>query len=181
MVTLAGAMSTAQIGRSLAPLIRAGKVQAISCTGANLEEDLFRLVADEHYQRIPEWRHLSLADETALAADGKNRVTDTYIPEIEAVRKIEDLIINSWQKGPSYPHEHVFNVLDMVEENLPRHKSWLVAAKEMGIPIFTPGWEDSTLGNIFASKCIEGLCDPSSVKSGVDQMMELAKAPNSPV
>ena len=42
MVTLAGAMSTAEIGRSLAPLIRSGKVHAVTCTGANLEEDVFK-------------------------------------------------------------------------------------------------------------------------------------------
>src|SRR5687768_12979262 len=49
MVTLAGAMSTAELGLSLAEMIRQDKVQAISCTGANLEEDVFNLVAHDFY------------------------------------------------------------------------------------------------------------------------------------
>jgi len=45
LVTLAGAMSTAELGISLAEMIRQGKIHAISCTGANLAEDVFNLVA----------------------------------------------------------------------------------------------------------------------------------------
>ena len=54
MMTLAGAMSTAELGISLAEMIRQDKVQAISCTGANLEEDIFNLVAHDHYERVPQ-------------------------------------------------------------------------------------------------------------------------------
>jgi len=53
MVTLAGAMSTAELGLSLAELIRRDKVHAITCTGANLEEDVFNLVAHDFYERLP--------------------------------------------------------------------------------------------------------------------------------
>ena len=52
LVSLAGAMSTAEIGVSLAEMIRCGKVQAISCTAANLEEDLFNLFAHDEYKII---------------------------------------------------------------------------------------------------------------------------------
>src|SRR5947199_131118 len=55
MITLAGAMSTAELGLSLAEMIRQDKVHAITCTGANLEEDLFNLVARSQYERIPHW------------------------------------------------------------------------------------------------------------------------------
>src|ERR1043166_3088586 len=48
LFTLAGAMSTAELGISLAEMIRNDKVHAISCTGANLEEDIFNLVAHDH-------------------------------------------------------------------------------------------------------------------------------------
>ena len=59
MITLAGAMSTAELGRSLADMIREGKVDIISCTGANLEEDLMNLVAHSHYERVPNYRDLT--------------------------------------------------------------------------------------------------------------------------
>ena len=174
MVTLAGAMSTAEIGRSLAPMIRAGKIHAITCTGANLEEDVFNLVAHSHYRRIPNWRNLSEEDEEELHSKGFNRVTDTCIPEEQAIRHIEDKILAQWQNGPAFPHEHLMAILDDLEAEIPRTDSWLIAAKNAGIPVYVPGWEDSTLGNIFAAHCIKGDVDKSAVKTGVDYMMHLA-------
>ena len=112
MVTLAGAMSTAEIGRSLAPMIRAGKIHAITCTGANLEEDVFNLVAHSKYKRITNWRNLTEEDEAELHEQGFNRVTDTCIPEEEAIRHIEDKILNQWKSEQAFPHEHLFAILD---------------------------------------------------------------------
>ena len=86
-MTVAGAMSTAELGVSLAEMIRQDKVQAITCTGANLEEDIFNLVARDHYERVPNYRDLTPADEAALLARHMNRVTDTCIPEMEAMRR----------------------------------------------------------------------------------------------
>jgi len=57
-VTLAGAMSTAELGLSLAPMIRAGMIDAICCTGANLEEDLFNAIAHKQYKRLEYYRDL---------------------------------------------------------------------------------------------------------------------------
>ena len=85
LVTLAGAMSTAELGLSLAEMIREGKVHAISCTGANLEEDIFNLVAHDYYLRLPHYRELSAEDEEKLMVRHLYRVTDTCIPEEEAV------------------------------------------------------------------------------------------------
>src|SRR5436189_4757228 len=96
LVTLAGAMSTAELGLSLAEMIRRGKVHAISCTGANLEEDVFNLVAHEHYVRIPNYRDLTPKDEEGLLARHLNRVTDTCIPEEEAMRRIERAVAELW-------------------------------------------------------------------------------------
>src|SRR5580698_5509420 len=96
LVTLAGAMSSAELGLSLAEMIRQNKVQAISCTGANLEEDVYNLVAHDHYERIPNWRDLSAQDEQKLLERHLNRVTDTCIPEEEAIRRIEDAILDEW-------------------------------------------------------------------------------------
>ena len=174
MVTLAGAMSTAEIGRSLAPMIRSGKIHAITCTGANLEEDVFNLVAHSQYKRIPNWRNLSEQDEADLHQKGFNRVTDTCIPEEQAIRCIEDKIVNQWKKGSAFPHEHLMAILDDLEAEIPLTDSWLIAARDSGIPVYVPGWEDSTLGNIFAAHCIKGDVDRSAVKTGIDYMIHLA-------
>src|SRR6188474_830690 len=116
MITLAGAMSTAELGVSLAEMIRQGKVHAICCTGANLEEDVFNLVAHSHYARVPNYRDLTPADEQALLDRHMNRVTDTCIPEEEAMRRIERVILEEWmaadRKGERrFPHEFLYRVL----------------------------------------------------------------------
>lgn len=179
-VTLAGAMSTAELGISLAEMIRQDKVHAISCTGANLEEDIFNLVAHTHYLRIPHYRSLSKQDEKALLEKGMNRVTDTCIPEDTAIRRIEKEILSLWKKadkeGKSYlPCEFMYQLLDLpsIQKSFeidPRN-SWVLAAKEKNILIVTPGWEDSTLGNIFVSHVItKDVSRYNIIKSGVEQM-----------
>jgi len=78
LVSLGGAMSTAELGISLARMIREDKVHAISCTGANLEEDVFNLVAHNEYRVVPNYRDLSPEGEQELLDAGFNRVTDTW-------------------------------------------------------------------------------------------------------
>ena len=107
MITLAGAMSTGELGISLAEMIRQDKVHAITCTGANLEEDLFNLVARSKYERIPNYRELSPQQEKELLARHLNRVTDTCIPEEEAIRRIEKVVIDEWVVA-SRKKEHFF-------------------------------------------------------------------------
>ena len=185
LVTLAGAMSSAELGLSLAEMIRAGKVHAISCTGANLEEDVYNLVAHDHYERIPNWRELSPAQEQALLERHLNRVTDTCIPEEEAIRRIEDAILKVWtdadQKKESYlPHEYFYKIL--LSGDLKKYyqidpkNSWLLAAAERNLPMVVPGWEDSTTGNIFASHVIKGsIKDARTMKSGIQYMTSFAE------
>ncbi len=184
MVTMAGAMSTAELGLSLAEMIRQGHVHAITCTGANLEEDVFNLVAHDHYVRIPKYRDLTAADEQALLERHLNRVTDTCIPEEEAIRRIEGVILEAWQdadaKGERYfPHEFLYRIL--LNGSLEQHyqidpaDSWLLAAAEKNLPIVVPGWEDSTLGNIYAAHCLVGdIQNVHTVRSGIEYMMVLA-------
>ena len=183
LVTLAGAMSSAELGLSLAQMIREGKVHAISTTGANLEEDIFNLVAHNHYERVPHYRDLSPEDEQALLERHMNRVTDTCIPEEEAMRRIERVLREEWQAAEQagerlFPHEFLYRLLSKgkLEEHyqIDPADSWLLAACEKNLPIWTPGWEDSTTGNMFAAACIEGLAQPSTVKSGIEAMMHLA-------
>ena len=96
MITLAGAMSTAELGKSLAEMIRQDKVHIITCTGANLEEDAFNLVAHDFYKRVPHYRDLSPEDEHELLDNHFNRVTDTCIPEAEAMRRLEVHLVDLW-------------------------------------------------------------------------------------
>lgn len=183
MITLAGAMSTAELGISLAEIIRQKKVDIISCTGANLEEDIMNLVAHNSYKRVPHYRDLTPQDEWDLLEKGLNRVTDTCIPEEEAFRKLQKHIFKIWktaeENGERYfPHEFMYKmllsgVLEGDYEIDPKN-SWMLAAAERNLPIIVPGWEDSTMGNIFASYCIKGELKPSTMKSGIEYMMFLA-------
>lgn len=180
LVAMAGAMSTAELGRSLAEMIRQDKVHAISCTGANLEEDVFNLVAHDHYVRIPGYRNLTPQQEKDLELQGLNRVTDTCIPEEQAFRVIEAPMLELWQraeaKGERYfPHEYLYQLL--LEKRVADHyqidpkDSWMIAAAEKNLPIIVPGWEDSTLGNVFVSNAMRGrLKGLSAVKSGLEYM-----------
>jgi len=174
-VTLAGAMSTAELGVSLAEMIRQDKVHGICCTGANLEEDIFNLVAHEHYVRIPHYRQLTPADEQHLLEKHLNRVTDTCIPEEEAIRRLEGAVLDHWLKSDKagrrmFPHEFFFEVLlsGALEQyyQIDPKDSWLLAAAQKKLPIFVPGWEDSTLGNIFASHVITGEIKNSTTMRG---------------
>ncbi len=183
LVTLAGAMSTAELGKSFAEIIRHDKVQIISCTGANLEEDLMNLVAHTHYKRVPHYRDLSPQEEWDLLEKGLNRVTDTCIPEEEAFRRLQKHIFKIWKdaedKGERYfPHEFMFKLLlsGVLEQHyeIDPKNSWMLAAAQKNLPMVVPGWEDSTMGNIFASYVIKGQLKASTMKSGIEYMAWLA-------
>ncbi len=181
-MTLAGAMSTAELGISLAEMIRQDKVSAISCTGANLEEDLFNAVAHNHYKRIPNYRDLTPQDEKDLYDKGVNRVTDTCIPEHEAMRLVERFAIKYWleayeKKQSFFPHEYLYKViLDPEFQNLfhiPLEHSWMLAAAKRNLPLYVPGWEDSTLGNFFVSQKMENKNSFDIIKSGLEYFEHL--------
>ena len=185
MITVAGAMSTAELGISLAEMIRQDKVQAITCTGANLEEDIFNLVAHDHYERVPHYRDLTPQDEQALLDRHMNRVTDTCIPEMEAMRRIEKVVLDEWvaadKRGERYfPHEFMYRILKngSLEGSyqIDPKNSWMIAAAEKNLPMFVPGWEDSTLGNMYAGHCISGdVKNVHTVRTGIEYMTTLAE------
>lgn len=183
MVTMAGAMSTAELGKIFAEMIRQDKVHIISCTGANLEEDLMNLVAHSHYERVPNYRDLTPEQEWALLEKGLNRVTDTCIPEEEAFRRLQKHIFKIWkdaeEKGERYfPHEFMYKMLlsGVLEPyyEIDIKNSWMYAAAQKNLPMVVPGWEDSTMGNIFASYVIKGELKASTMKSGIEYMAFLA-------
>jgi deoxyhypusine synthase len=184
MVCLAGAMSTAELGLSFAEMIRRDMVHLIVCTGANLEEDIFNLVAHDFYERVPHYRDLTPQDEKRLLDRHMNRVTDTCIPEMEAMRRIEKAMLRVWteadRKGEHYfPHEYFQQVLASGQlqpsyQIDPKH-CWMLAALEKKVPIVVPGWEDSTLGNMYAAAVIRGdVKNVHTVRTGIEYMTWLA-------
>ena len=184
LVSMGGAMSTAELGKILAEMIRQDKIHIISCTGANLEEDIMNLVAHNHYKRVPNYRDLTPQQERDLMDKGLNRVTDTCIPEEEAFRRLQKHVFKIWkdaeEKGERYfPHEYMYKLLlsGVLEQyyEIDIKDSWMYAAAEKNLPIVVPGWEDSTMGNIFTSYILKGQLQPSTVKSGIEYMAYLAK------
>jgi deoxyhypusine synthase len=182
LVSLAGAMSTGELGISLSRMIRENKVHAISCTGANLEEDVFNLLGKDEYEVVPDWRALSVNDEQALYERGMNRVTDTCIPE-DIMRHLESRLLDRWTEAcrsgsRKIPSEYLFDVLSSGElvkhyQGDPRD-SWLIAAMDMGVPVYSPGWEDSTTGNMFAANVLVGnVPHHQCVKTGTEQFASL--------
>jgi deoxyhypusine synthase len=185
LITLAVSKSTAEIGLTLAEMIRQDKVHGICCTGANLEEDVFNLVAHDHYERVPHYRHLTAQDEQALLERHMNRVTDTCIPEMEAMRRIETAVLEKWQERDRagerrFPHQFMYDILNegTLEKSyqIDPQNSWLLAAARRNLPMFVPGWEDSTLGNMYAGHCISGdVGNVHTVRTGIEYMIELAE------
>lgn len=185
VVTVAGALSSFQVGVMLAELIRQNKVHLVSATGANHEESYYRYVAHSHYAHIPRYTELTPAQEAELRDAGLRRITDTFLPEDESVRIMEPHLLKMWKeaekKGESYyPHEYFRRLF---KEKLIKpdamanpHDCWTYAAYEKDIPIVVPGFEDSTMGNIFASYTYKGphkkkgdvMLDGSVMKNGLD-------------
>lgn len=182
LVALAGAMSTGELGIILARMIRQGKVHAISCTGANLEEDVFNLIANREFEIIPDWRGLSAEMEKDLYNRGFNRVTDTAIPE-NVMRHLERRLIERWRKAcedgvRKFEAEFLFDILASGElqefYQIDPARSWMIAAMEAGIPVYSPGWEDSTTGNMFAAAVLRGdVPHHQCVKTGTEQFQHL--------
>ena len=193
LVAMGGAMSSAQLGITLAPMIKEEKIHAISCTGANLEESVFRLVAHNSYKDYPDYRYFTKEDDEAILNRGERRVTDTSIPEEEACRVVEPIILKRWKEAEKngqrfFPHEYFYQILLSDElkdkpaspgiasqggyEGNPEH-CWLLEAAKKNLPMVVPGWEDSTLGNIFAGYCKAGQLSPTVMKTGVEYMVQL--------
>jgi len=169
--TMAGAMSSAQIGIAMAPAIKNDLIHGLSVTGANLEESLFRLVAHNHYENFDDYRYFTKEDDTKILEKGQRRVTDMSIPEEEAFRKIEHLLLPIWRRAQEqsttmFWHEYFYELIKQIPESL-----YVLEASRKNLPIVVPGFEDSTFGNIFASYVKKGIIKSSIVKSGIDYMV----------
>lgn len=181
-LAMAGAMSTAELGRSLAEMIRREKIHAVCCTGANLEEDLFNLIGQREYVPVPDYQDLTPMEELDLMRRGLNRVTDVCIPE-HVMMKVHDRLLPLWQAAERagqrrFPHEFVYEVLlsgalEPLYQADPAH-SWVLAAAQRRLPLFVPGWEDSTLGNLLVARVADGtLRTTQIIRTGLEAMLEL--------
>lgn len=178
MLTLAGGMSSAEIGISLAEMIRKGKVNAICSTPANVEEDIFNLIAHKSYKQIPNWRDLSPEDDMFLESEGLNRVLDVAIPEEAAIRKLEEPFmeaITSTLDLPIFPHEVFYHLIkeNKLEYQIDPRNSWMVAAAERNLPLFVPTFEDSTMGNIYAARLYQNVIKEDLLLNGISYMHSL--------
>jgi deoxyhypusine synthase len=177
---VAGAMSSAQLGITLAPAIRAGLIHGLSVTGANLEESLFRLVAHHGYKDFPDYRYFTKQDDTKILDDRMRRVTDTSIPEDEAFRAVEKFVVPMWKEATAngtrkFWHEYFYDLVQTIPHDLfegNAEECWLLAAARARLPIVVPGYEDSTFGNIFASHVKLGECGAGIAKSGIEYMAD---------
>jgi len=180
-LSIAGALSSFQVGKVLAELIRKDKIHGISATGANFEESFYRYVAHSHYKYIPNYTDLTPNQEAELRDAGYRRITDTFLPEEQSVKIIEPLLNKYWKEATKnnqsfLPHEYMFRlfeegVIKPDPTSNPLH-CWAYAAWQKDIQIVVPGWEDSTVGNIFAAYSYDKKENISSsvVKSGVSYM-----------
>lgn len=199
VVTISGALSSFQVGVMLSEMIRQGKVHLVSATGANHEESYYRYVAHSHYAYIPRYTELTPEQEAELRDAGLRRITDTFLPEDESVRIMEPHLFKMWKdaekKGERYfPHEYFRRLFaeKLIKPNPEANPNdcWAYAAYQKNIPIVIPGFEDSTMGNIFASYTYGGkyrqdkdkVIDQKVMKSGLeyftflyDWYMETAK------
>lgn len=185
VVSIAGALSSFQVGIMLAELIRQDKVHLVSATAANHEESFYRYVAHSHYAYIPKYTELTPIQEAELRDAGLRRITDTFLPEDESVRIMEPHLVKMWKDAQSsgeryFPHEYFRRLfkkrLIQPDPMANPHDCWTYAAFKKDIPIVIPGFEDSTMGNIFASYTYAGryrsspthLFDQSIMKSGLE-------------
>jgi deoxyhypusine synthase len=185
VVTIAGGLSSFQVGVMLADLIRQDKVHLVSATGANHEESYYRYVAHSHYAYIPNYTELTRAEEAELRDAGFRRITDTFLPEEESVRIMEPHLLKMWQEAETnnqqfFPHEYFRRLfadkLIKPDSTANPQDCWTYAAYEKNIPIVIPGFEDSTMGNIFASYTYNGkyrknkdiILNPKVMKTGLD-------------
>ena len=146
LLAMAGAMSTAELGISLAKMIRAGKVHAISCTAANFEEDIFNLVAHNEYRMVPHYRDLS-PDGRAATARRRVQPRDRHLHPRNghppSRRRLMDYWIEAGEKGEShFASEYFYRLFEIgVSTNttrLPKEDSWCWPPRDRH-SVYAPG------------------------------------------
>jgi deoxyhypusine synthase len=150
VLTFSGAMTPVDFGVScIIPLMKAGLVDIMTTTGANLYHDMQRLKSGHWYEVPPD------ADDRKLRQAGLTRIYDTVFPEDDlwgADRLVCDLIQQSdMSRAMTTPEFHYAIARHLAGGEVgkfgkaDRDRSILVQAYELGIPIFCGSPQDSSI------------------------------------
>ncbi|HEX8169038.1 MAG TPA: deoxyhypusine synthase family protein [Thermoanaerobaculia bacterium] len=183
VVAIAGAMSTAEVGVVLARMIRERTIHAICSTAANIEEDFYSILARRDYRTGIRWRTWTATDDYDLREAGFNRVTDTAIPE-SVIESATAILRPLWRAAAHrglarFPYEWfyetVLSVVSRGEFHIPPQESWLLAAAEQNLPLFCPGFEDSSTASMMVADMIAGRLSAHVARSGTEELQRFAE------
>ena len=152
-LTLAGALTPAGLGRScVVPLIKAGFVDWIVATGANLYHDMhFAFDCDLHVGT-------PYVDDADLRQNGVVRIYDVLLDFTDCLMRT-DFILAEILKKPEFNqkmglaelHNRIGKyVAEMEDANNTRDSSILAAAYRADVPVYTSSPGDSTIGMVIA-------------------------------
>jgi deoxyhypusine synthase len=185
VLAMAGALSTGEIGISLAEMIRQKKIHAISCSPASMEESMFLLCGQAHSIDIPDYHERTRDDDKKLADQHTPRVTDVTISERHGMKVVEDALVPLWQRDQQqgirrYPFEYLYELLNSealkADYTGDPEECWMLEAAKANLPLYTCGWSDSTLGQVYTALALKGeIADPALMKSDIEALMQFAR------
>ncbi|AHB89359.1 deoxyhypusine synthase-like protein [Thermosynechococcus sp. NK55a] len=165
-LSLSGAMTPTGLGISaLAPLVRAGFVDYIISTGANLYHDIHYALGMDLYAAHP------FVDDVQLRKESKIRIYDIIFDydvllETDAFLR-QVLRSETFQRrmGTAEFHYHLGRyVCELEVQRGQPHSCLLATAYECGVPIYTSSPGDSSIGMNVAAIALEGsklMIDPA--------------------
>ncbi len=157
-LSLSGAMTPTGLGISaLAPLLRAGFIDYIISTGANLYHDIHYALGMDLYASHP------FVDDVQLRQDSQIRIYDIIFDydvllETDAfIRRVLRSAVFQRRMGTAEFHHLLGKFVRDIEVELGRpHTSLLSTAYECGVPIYTSSPGDSSIGMNVAALALEG-------------------------
>jgi deoxyhypusine synthase len=159
--SLAGALVPAGLGRSsLTPMIRAGYVDWLVSTGANLYHDLHFSLGFDMFRGSPS------VDDGKLLDDGVVRIHDLYF-KADALYRTDAFIRDTFRRlaaegnldlplSSADLHRILGEELLRIDPRAAEH-SILAAAWEADVPVHTPAPGDSSTGMNLAALALEGI------------------------
>ena len=144
MFTVSGAMTIGKMQLLVADLIETGRIHYVAATGALMAHGLIEGSGCKHYKYDP-----SVSDEV-LAAHGLNRVTDSLEPEtnFDHIEEIVGAVLAKYDGHRTRgSNEFYHDIGRYIAERYPDVRSILASAYHRDVPIVTPAFIDSELGN----------------------------------
>lgn len=151
-LTISGAMTVAQMGWVICDMIDTDMVQYIASTGALMAHGLVQSVGLKHYKHNP------AVNDTVLARQSLNRITDTLEPEtnLDHVADVVHTVLANIS-GRRHVSSHEINRLigRYLAQHYPHDRGILKSAYEKNVPVVVPAFIDSELGNdVYTSNLI---------------------------